>query len=58
MYGDKIKAWREQRGLSRAALARLLPVAYRTLEDWEAGRAKPPAYIIRALRDIDGELQS
>lgn len=51
-----IKQWRAERVITRADLARLLPVPYRTLEDWEAGKASPPAYLRRALADIDREL--
>lgn len=53
-----ILRWRRETGLSRAELARRLPVAYRTLEDWEAGRANPPKYLFRALRDVQRELKT
>lgn len=41
-----------------AELARRLPVPLRTLEDWAAGRARPPAYLRRALADIERELSA
>lgn len=56
MTPGSIREFRARLGLSRAELARRLPVAYRTLEDWEAGRAAPPDYLARALRDLEREL--
>lgn len=53
-----ILAFRTRHGLSRAALARLLPVSYRTLEYWEAGQCAPPRYLYRALRDIESAMES
>ena len=58
MTPDAIKEFRARLGLSRAELARRLPVAYRTLEDWEAGKASPPDYLERALRDLERELSA
>ena len=53
MTGDEIRQWRRDHGWSRAELARQLPVAYRTLEDWEAGKADPPQYLWRALKQLE-----
>jgi len=41
MMGETIKQARISAGLSQAQAARLLHVAKRSLEDWEAGRRKP-----------------
>ena len=41
MNGDAIKQARISAGFSQAQAARLLHVAKRSLEDWEAGRRKP-----------------
>lgn len=56
MTPEEIKNFRARLGLSRADLARRLPVPYRTLEDWEAGRRTPPDYLPRALADVEREL--
>lgn len=48
--------FRKEARLSIAELSRRLPVAYRTLQDWEAGVARPPKYLYRALRDLEREL--
>jgi len=51
--------WRESHGLTQAALAELLPVPLRTLQEWEAnrGKGKPAPYLWRALRDLERELK-
>jgi len=56
MTPDDIKSFRATLGLSRAELARRLPIPYRTLEDWEAGKRTAPKYLRRALNDIAREL--
>lgn len=42
--------------LTRSQLADLMPMPKRTLEGWLSGRYVIPAYIGRALRDLDREL--
>jgi DNA-binding transcriptional regulator YiaG len=51
--------FRTKHNLSQADLARLLPVSVRTLQDWESerGRGRVPAFLPRALRDLDRELK-
>ncbi|MDN5850284.1 MAG: helix-turn-helix domain-containing protein [Nitrococcus sp.] len=56
MTPAEITTFRARHGLTRAALARLLPVSYRTLEYWERGQIHPPRYLHRALRDIEAGL--
>jgi transcriptional regulator with XRE-family HTH domain len=53
-----LKQWREERHLSQARLAELLPVNLRTLQEWEAARGKgqPPPFLWRALEHLDSEL--
>ena len=36
-------------GLSQAALSRKSGIPIRTVEDWHAGRRKPPAYVINMI---------
>ncbi len=59
MTGTEIKNWREARGLTQEELAARLPVNLRTLQEWEATRGKgnPPAFLERALCDLDRELK-
>ena len=56
MSPEEIKAWRDEHGLSQSQLARLLPVNIDTLQNWEIGRREPPAYLPRALADVEREL--
>ncbi len=44
-----IKNLRAETGLSRKDFAESLGIPLRTIEDWEAGRRKPPEYIPRLL---------
>lgn len=45
----EIREIREKSGLSRAAFSRAYEIPVRTLEEWEAGRRKPPAYVLNLL---------
>jgi len=38
--GEKLKAIRLQKGISRAELSRLTKIPLRTIEDWEYGKNK------------------
>lgn len=44
-----IKALRASTGLSQLAFAEAWQIPRRTLEDWEAGRTQPPAYVLKLL---------
>ena len=55
MTPTQIREARRVLGLSQARFAQALPVAKRTLEDWERGIAKPPPYLARAIRDLQRE---
>lgn len=46
---EKIKRIREQTGLSRKDFSTHIGIPLRTIEDWEAGRRKPPEYIPRLI---------
>ena len=46
---EKIKMLREQTGLSRKDFSAHIGVPLRTIEDWEAGRRRPPEYIPRLI---------
>ena len=54
-----IKEARHMTGLSQIEMAKALEIPRRTIEDWEASRRKPPAYveklIIRELERIATE---
>lgn len=53
---DEIREFRESEGLSQAALGEALGSSARTIEDWEAGRRKPPAMLRLALAAITARL--
>lgn len=46
---EKIKGMREEMRLSRKAFAEYFGIPLRTIEDWEAGRRKPPEYLPRLM---------
>lgn len=46
---DKIKELREQTGMTRKDFAVHMGIPLRTMEDWEAGRRRPPKYIPRLM---------
>lgn len=54
-----VRAWREERGLTQTQLSDLLPVSHRTLQRWERtlNHTNPPAFLARALADLDRELR-
>ena len=47
--GEKIKALRTEAGLNRKEFAEHFGIPLRTVEDWEAGKRKPPEYIARLI---------
>lgn len=46
---EKMKELREKTGLKRKEFAEHIGIPLRTVEDWEAGRRKPPEYIPRLI---------
>lgn len=46
---ERIRRIREQTGLSRKDFSVHIGIPLRTLEDWEAGRRRPPEYIPRLI---------
>ena len=44
-----IKSLCEAYGMSQTALARRFDIPLRTVQDWHAGRRKPPAYVVNML---------
>lgn len=58
MTPAEIKAFRARHGLSQAELARRLPVPLDTLRNWEQDHRNPPAYLARALADVERELSA
>ena len=47
---EKIRALRAETGLNRKQFAEYFQIPHRTVEEWEAGRRKPPAYIPRLIK--------
>ena len=46
---EKIRKIRVQSGLSRKDFSIHIGIPLRTIEDWEAGRRRPPEYIPRLI---------
>lgn len=46
---EKIRKIREQTGLTRKDFSIRIGIPLRTIEDWEAGRRRPPEYIPRLI---------
>lgn len=47
-----IKSLCEAYGISQTALARRFDIPLRTVQDWHAGRRKPPAYVVNMLTNL------
>jgi DNA-binding transcriptional regulator YiaG len=47
--GNKLRAWRERKGLSQAEAAKVLSVGVSTLRHWEQGVTEPQGLAKRAL---------
>ena len=47
-----IRALCEKYGLTQAALAQRFGIPLRTVEDWAAGRRKPPEYVVAMMERI------
>lgn len=52
MFNEKLKAVRKQKGLSQAALGKLLGVQTQTISNWENGKSEPNLKTINKLCDI------
>lgn len=48
-----LREWREDYGFSQKDLADALQISKRNVENWEAGINEPPAYLRKALSDIE-----
>ena len=46
---EQLRTLREQTGLSRKDFSIHMGIPLRTIEDWEAGRRRPPEYIPRLI---------
>lgn len=47
-----IKSLCEAYGINQTDLARRFDIPLRTVQDWYAGRRKPPAYVVNMLTDL------
>lgn len=47
-----IKEFRKSTGLSQSEFAEYYEIPVRTIQEWEQGRRKPPAYIPKLLKRI------
>lgn len=48
---NPIKELRERQGLSIKELSDLLNAPYRTVQDWNAGKSKPPEWVLQLILD-------
>ena len=46
---DKMRELRKQTGMTRKDFSIHIGIPLRTIEDWEAGRRRPPEYIPRLI---------
>lgn len=51
-----LKEFRSEHGLTQKQLANCLQTSSRNVENWEGGFTIPPAYLKKALKDIEREL--
>jgi DNA-binding XRE family transcriptional regulator len=56
MTGKELKKWRNEHGLTQAALAKSLNVAWATVARWEIDVRKIPPYLHLALTTIANDL--
>ena len=52
MFSEKLKVARKQKGLSQAALGKLLGVQAQTIGRWETGKSKPNLETVNKLCEI------
>ena len=52
----ELKTFRSSTGLSQSELANELGVSKRAIEEWEAGRRTPPAFLRLALAAVNAQL--
>jgi DNA-binding XRE family transcriptional regulator len=53
MTPTALTTWRKDRGLTQEALAALLGVSRKTINEWENGRSIPQPYLALALKALD-----
>lgn len=46
---NKLKEARQAAGLSQAKMSKLFEIPTRTIENWESGTRKPPAYVEKLI---------
>ncbi|MEV4093852.1 helix-turn-helix domain-containing protein [Streptosporangium saharense] len=54
--GDRLRAWRERRGLSQTGLAALVGVTQGRISQLEAGRKPAPPLLLRLVTALDVEV--
>jgi DNA-binding transcriptional regulator YiaG len=55
-WPNYLKQFRIKHGLTQKLLANKLQISLRNLENWEQGESIPPAYLKKALNDIESDL--
>lgn len=48
--GERLKAWREKKGITQQDAAGIFKVCLKTINNWEAGRTKPPDMIEKIIK--------
>ena len=51
IHADTEKYAREQAGLNLKELSDILGAPYRTVQDWNAGKSKPPEWVMSLILD-------
>jgi DNA-binding transcriptional regulator YiaG len=46
---SEIRQWREKASLTQQRMSELFDIPKRTIENWEAGVRKPPAYVEKLI---------
>lgn len=49
---DEIVRMRKRKGLSRIDFAKYFGIPYRTVQEWELGRRRPPQWVIGLLERV------
>lgn len=52
VYGKEVRKLRDSMGMNRKKFCDYYGIPYRTVQDWEAGKRKMPAYVLRMMKYV------